>query len=135
MFTQDCFISKNTTKLRKGLRKLGYLDNTAFNHNKNLIATLGGDYYTYHNFGYFYNMRSDSYIRKCIDCGTNEKLFLAIAALQDDTDVNQWFTDGKTWKNCMLAKCDIDSWHRWFGFGPIGVHKATVRELIEHFKN
>ena len=26
-----------------------------------------------------------------IDCGTNEELFLAIAALRDDTDKLQWF--------------------------------------------
>lgn len=26
-----------------------------------------------------------------IDCGTNENLFLALAALQDDTDNEQWF--------------------------------------------
>lgn len=32
-----------------------------------------------------------------VDCGANEFLFLAIAALRYDTDDSQWFTDGEDW--------------------------------------
>ncbi len=38
--------------------------------------------------------------RGSVDCGTNEDLFLAIAALRDDTDKYQWFTDGDKWILC-----------------------------------
>lgn len=68
-----------------------------------------------------------------IDCGTNEELFLAIAALRDDTDDNQWFTDGNDWFLCRYLKVGMHYqdmpeilFKKW--------HKATVEELIEHFK-
>lgn len=71
--------------------------------------------------------------KECIDCRTNEPLFLAIAALRYDTDDSQWFTDGKDWFLCQYLKVGMhyqdkpeilfDKWH-----------KASVDELIEHFK-
>lgn len=76
---------------------------------------------------------------RSIDCGTNEELFLAIAALRDDTNYMQWFVctsdykefDGKEWKvgDFDLNTCPDD-------FDNILPHwrKATVNELIEHFK-
>lgn len=74
-----------------------------------------------------------------IDCGTNEELFLAIAALRDDTDDSQWFVypPENTWFICddddiNYARANIrDSVQAaWFHCS----HKATVEELIEHFK-
>lgn len=68
-----------------------------------------------------------------IDCGTNEGLFIALAALRDDTDNNQWFTDGNDWFLCQYLKVGMHYqdkpeilFEKW--------HKATVEELIEHFK-
>lgn len=68
-----------------------------------------------------------------IDCGTNEELFLALAALRDDVDTYQWFTDGKEWFQCQYLKAGMHYqdkpeilFEKW--------HKATVNELIEHFK-
>lgn len=66
-----------------------------------------------------------------IDCGTNENLFLAIAALRDDTDRKQWFTDGYHWEICPDEVAYINAWIDRYGYSP---HKATVEELIEHFK-
>lgn len=67
-----------------------------------------------------------------IDCGTNEDLFLAIAALRDDTDKNQWFTDGDLWFKCGDETVEYHLNH----LNECGrkIHKATVDELIEHFK-
>lgn len=74
-----------------------------------------------------------------IDCGTNEELFLAIAALKDDTDNNQLFTNGKG--DWGIYRDGSDG--GLFGMDFYGVpndfnlsyyHKATVDELIEHFK-
>ena len=59
-----------------------------------------------------------------IDCGTNEELFLALAALRNDTDKYQWFTDGDLWFKCGDEVCNEGR----------KIHKATVDELIEHFK-
>ena len=128
MFTQECFIRKNSNVLRRKLRNIGYLDNTTINYNKKLIAILGDNYYTYKDYEHFYKLRSESFISRCIDCGDNEDLFLAIAALRDDSNEHQWYTDGTRWNfNKLEPKYDWmidDSWH-----------KATVEELIEHFYN
>lgn len=75
-----------------------------------------------------------------IDCGDNEDLFCAIAVLRDDSDKNQWFVTEEEmhWINqnawmpvgsfifsCIHNYTDIDG----------KVHKATVEELIEHFRS
>lgn len=63
-----------------------------------------------------------------IDCGTNEDLFLAIASLRDDTNYNQWFCDDQDhW--CIHKLHPEYDWmidESW--------HKASVEELINHFK-
>lgn len=82
-----------------------------------------------------------------IDCGTNEDLFLALAALRDDTDKEQFFVtevrlgsinypDTIIEKGALL-KCCMDKWKipkNKFDSMGIPSHKATVEELIEHFK-
>lgn len=70
---------------------------------------------------------------KFIDCGTNEELFLAIAALRDDTDKYQWFTDGDLWFKCGDEVCNETIEYYLNKYGR-KIHKATVNELIEHFK-
>lgn len=136
-FIQPVLIQKNTADLREKLKKLGYKNlnsgNTTLNaHNfdrhgnhKSIgeggaIITSEGDYY-----GVIYII--DEVTREGrIDCGTNEDLFLALAALRDDTNNGQWFTDGFgyffRWK-------PADNFTNKYGY-----HKATVEELIKHFK-
>ena len=137
----SCFIRKNTEELRKKLEGLGYNllnsgDTTLDAHNydgkgshKNIeegraIITSYGNLY-----GVIYNV--DAVTKKGrSDCGTNEELFLAIAALRDDSNYMQWFTDGNHWYQNKIADREIER----FGAGnPIEYHKATVEELIEHF--
>lgn len=71
-----------------------------------------------------------------VDCGTNEELFLAIAALRDDSDYMQWFVDkdGK-WFLCQREKISrfIDL-AAISGYDVSDLRKATVKELINHFK-
>lgn len=69
-----------------------------------------------------------------INCGFNEELFLAIAALRDDTDKNQWFTDGDKWILCPEIKFSTYWVYYHIDVNTDTVHKATVNELIEHFK-
>lgn len=75
-----------------------------------------------------YNPKED-----VIDCGTNEDMFLAIAALRDDTNDNQWLTDGKIWgkfgEDSFLHPIQIINYLQSKG------HKATIEEIIEHFKD
>lgn len=76
---------------------------------------------------------------KFVDCGTNEELFLAIAALRDDTDNNQLFTNGKGDWGIYRDGSDgglsgMDFYGMPNDFNLSYYHKATVNELIEHFK-
>ena len=130
MFTQNCFIRKNTKELRKKLKSIGYLDNTCFTCFDNFLYTLGDNYYTCKNYDKFSKLRSKEFVHnECIDCGTNEDLFLAIAALRDNSDYMQWFCDcdDRFWKCNELVEDGKNSWNH-------GEHKATVEELIEYFQ-
>ena len=92
-FIQPCFIRKNTPELRKKLEELGYEANSyeCFwdDENRYIITTIGSNGFA------FYTLC----IKNCcilenkefIDCGDNEDLFLALAALRDDSDYMQWF--------------------------------------------
>lgn len=144
-FTTPCFIRKNTQELRKKLEELGYeilnFGNTtldAYNYDGNgshksieegrAIITSYGNLY-----GVIYDI--DTVTKKGrIDCGTNEELFLAIAALRDDTDKNQWFTDGDKWILCPEIKFSTYWVYNDVDVNLDVIHKATVNELIEHFK-
>lgn len=137
-FTTPCFIRKNTPELRKKLEKLGYKSRTISNNDKLCLATTANNVYA--KYTIITNEMFDSVdphrTWNCagrIDCRTNEELFLAISALRDDTDDNQWFTDSKEWFQCQYLKVGMHYhdkpeilFEKW--------HKATVNELIEHFK-
>lgn len=123
-FTTAAFIRRNTPELGKKLEELGYKNYGnpfQITDDSKLITTIDGEYVPY-------NVPLDD---SFIDCRTNEELFLAIAALRDDTDENQWFTDGYHWEICPDEVAYINAWIDKYGFSP---HKATVEELIEHFK-
>ena len=123
MFTTPCFIRKNTGEITDYLEEIGYrLLFTAIKHEGKFLVCSSNFY-----FG------QDEYIpNDYIDCGTNEELFLAIAALRDDSNEHQWFiwdddeNEGDKWK-----LYDGNSNWSWWIFE---VHKATIEELIEHFK-
>lgn len=128
MFTTSCFIRKNTPELRKKLEELGY---------KNLgkVRYYGDPIYIYCENDIFYTSpcKLETHDNYRIDCGTNEELFLAIATLRDDTDKNQWLTDGKIWgkfgEDSFLHPIQIINYLQSKG------HKATIEEIIEHFKD
>ena len=69
-----------------------------------------------------------------VDCGDNEELFLALAALRDDTDKWQLFIfDGIDVPDYFLQKGDM--WICSLDKHLVkNCHKATVEEIIEHFK-
>lgn len=130
MFTIKCFIRKNTPELRKKLEEFGY-------KNRHLSMSTNIENYplllVYHD-GYYQGVFGDECgLEFYIDCEDNEELFLAIAALRDDTDDYQWFVwddieaGGEKFKQYIPG----EPWQDWWWFE---VHKATVEELIEHFK-
>lgn len=140
-FTTAAFIRRNTPELQKKLEELGYKNYGnpfQITDDSKLITTIDGEYVPY-------NVPLDD---SFIDCRTNEELFLAIAALKDDTDENQWFvTDSPlsvsyddavgndhyfTEPKGSVFFWDINWMHATIISG--NYHKATVEELIEHFK-
>ena len=140
-FTTPCFIRKNTPELRKKLEELGYSKNYpewtvdcsiiwAYQYPMKGFDTP--NYVIADSFDIPFDKHS-ALCGKFIDCGTNEELFLAIAALRDDTDKYQWFTDGDLWFKCGDEVCNETIEYYLNKYGR-KIHKATVNELIEHFK-
>ena len=127
-FTQPCFIRKNTLELRRKLEELGYIICGT------LVITNVSEIMCYDNIAYGCEYPWE-YRQKAIDCGTNEELFLALAALRDDSDYMQWFTYNNYWHKCLdnnFSKYAAD----WILFPNADVwHKATIKEIIEHFKD
>ena len=140
-FTTPCFIRNNTEALRKKLDELGYFnDSPEWTNNCSIIWA-----YQYPMKGFdtpvyviadSFDIPFDKHSALCgkfVDCGTNEELFLAISALRDDTDKYQWFTDGDLWFKCGDEVCNENIEYYLNKYGR-KIHKASVNELIEHFK-
>lgn len=133
-FTTPAFIRKNTPELRKRLEELGYyLHPECIDDDRGNYLFVNREYYLNRPLGY------SEELSRSIDSGTNESLFLAIAALRDDTDNNQMFINGKgDWGICRDGSDGGLEGLDFYGIpNDLNVdnyHKATVEELIEHFK-
>lgn len=104
-FTQACFIRKDTIELRERLTKLGYRFSTYASENR-CIATSTSSIDDNGEASVISRRPTAAIISEhmfddnnphttwnCagrIDCGTNEKMFLALSALRDDSDRHQW---------------------------------------------
>ena len=134
MFTQKCFIRKNTPELVKNLEDIGYkaLFSARNGYGEYLYAfngaIVGGEFNAYDKNAGF------------VDCNDSEELFLAISALRDDSDIHQWFIhDDSDWNSdpsIFWHKCESESIKIDMAFNIMynDCRKATVEELIEHFK-
>lgn len=140
MFTQRCFIRKNTKELVKKLKELGY--NPGFSARNNYGNSLQTCCHKSHGAVYGYEDKIDNDsddLAGGINCGTNEDLFLAIAALRDDSDRFQWFVhDDSDWNddpNIFWYKCESESINDDMALNLMcnDCRKATVEELIKHF--
>lgn len=147
-FIQNCFIRKSTEDLTKKVYRIGGRSGRGYWHSDiNTLLICESDQYRCldDEWGNAVSLTQKGYI----DCGTNEELFLAIAALRDDTDRYQWFVDdnfGNDWiKSDTAQLCDLwqgepdtdDPFRTELeneGYQPFPYHKATVEELINHFK-
>lgn len=127
-FTTPCFIRKNTPELRKKLAVLGYKVGNETYINDDFLAIDNNE---------MFGIDKPYLPEQCggyIHCGTNESLFLAIAALRENTDKFQWFTDGDKWILCPEIKFSVYWVYNDIDVNIGTIHKATVNELIEHFK-
>ena len=145
-FIQPCFIRKNTPELRKKLEELGYKPFGSVKYEWDTGWGLStdnrlGEFESFDNNGLENIIKCESPdYEDSIDCETNEDLFLALAALRDDTDVNQWFVmDVEEYMDInqgdwFLATDRNKGKHIGTQIDPMYCHKATVEEIIEHFK-
>ena len=128
-FTTAAFIRRNTPELRKKLEELGYKCSSLRRDRSCLyIAAYLNSYHSIHPEWF-----DNKFFRKPydIDCGDSENLFLAIAALRDDTSANQyWVFDQDFPPHYQKGDFTIGHFHRCSCY----CHNATVEELIEHFK-
>ncbi|MFK2135320.1 hypothetical protein [Bacteroides fragilis] len=133
-FTTSCFIRKNTEELRKKLEDIGYKNACSSNHHDIIYTDAEHGVY----FTTFASNITDDEVS--YDCKYNRTLFLAIAALRDDTDNNQWFVmDVEIYvdltKGTWFQATDRDGGkHVGTQIEALYCHKATVEELINHFK-
>ena len=153
MFTQACFIRKNIPELRKKLEDLGY-NKSEFGSdlNNSIATTVSNDKSSYTC------IREQSFddtnphttwgFKFRIDCGDNEDLFIALASLRDDNDVNQFFYyDGKivvcvqdssstlNIYNDKFYKVKLfDNKNIFFEVPFKKLIKCTVEEIVGHFK-
>ena len=138
-FIHPCFIRKNTPELRKKLEELGYKPFGSVKYEWDTGWGLSTD----NRLGEFESFDNNGLenIIKCeppdyedsIDCGTNEKLFIAIASMTDNeyglcdyyivTVDNPRYAKGSIHRALPLSSVIHPSFYR----------KATVEELIEHF--
>lgn len=135
MFTTPCFIRKNTPELRKKLEELGYnryplwMADWSDDDSRYIYLVTDVRYYTYPQ------EPSKPKNGEYINCGTNEELFLALASMTDDEHGLCDYYVVTVDSNLRYAKGSI---HRALPISsdihPSCYRKATVEELIEHFK-
>lgn len=121
MFTTDCFIRKNSASLRRKLEKIGYVPANGNSFENDGIRTDKHGFYYVCDFA------------PCLGFEENEDLFLAIAALRNDSDYMQWFVvDEYGWWKC--DEKNVNYFLYDWDLNGMSYHKASVEELIEHFK-
>jgi hypothetical protein len=160
MFRQSCFIRRNTNALQERLKELGYgirqccnfegavWLNTYISEKRNDVHGVGFEGEEIDLMGYdtiekriqFFLDENEKSVNKSIDCGTDDELFLAIAALRDDNDYMQWFVCDREYLTYEMKEHKVGDFVLFDGKKaklskvlPLW-HKATVQELIEHFK-
>jgi hypothetical protein len=136
MFKQSCYIKKNTLDLRNKLEELGY------EYGGKEITSRETKALYCHYDKYYECVQKPTRYHSIVNCEDNEELFIAIASLTDKTDKEQWFIyDSMDCKVEELRqkfwfKCEEDKVqdHMFYDCMYLNCKKATVKELIEHFK-
>lgn len=127
MFTQHCFIRKNTPELCQRLRMLGYHQNFFDDNSGEWLAVNHGMFISVSEG--FQNLPFDD-----IDCDDNENLFLALAALNDKYNRNQYFIcheDFQGYKKGDWVLCESED--DICATNPVFFHKADISEILNHF--
>ena len=143
MFTHECFIRRTDEEIIKRLEDIGhYWFSTPYDR-YDAIAVID----VFYNKGErakldkpYLQLRLDvteTYLKgRAIDCGDDIDLFIAVASLRGDSDINQLITDGVKWVKSEVHDIkEIKGYFLAMGFDWNETHKASVGELIDYFKN
>lgn len=125
MFTEKCFIRKNSKELVNKLIDLGH-NVMRFQEPRYIVCDKLNVYLT--------STLPDKDIDEYTDCDVNEELFIAIASIRNDKPDYQWFVwddDGVAY-NKFKQYIPNEKWETWWWFE---IHKASVEELIEYFND
>ncbi|MDR2993569.1 MAG: hypothetical protein LBV11_07010 [Bacillus cereus] len=127
-FKHSAFI-ENTPEMRGWLDELGY--------HSNYIYAENGVLYT-HNDSRYIGLIENIRYENIIDCRQNPALFKALTAIRHDSDYMQYFVTeaDHSWINLGMyspkGSFELCLMHK--RVSDIPAHKATLEELIEHFK-
>lgn len=130
----------NTPELRSKLKDMGYRVCRCTEETTAVYLMAGhGDIHAVHDESVdIFEDEVKSGTCKLIDCGDNEFLFIALAAMRDDTDKDQLFTNGIDWaikreaaRGLGLPGFEYLSFPRDIN---TPLHKATIEEIMEQFK-
>ena len=147
MFTTPCFIRKNTPSLREKLEEMGYdlcVCTKEPGSNCWLLTSDSGTVHVVHPLEQAdYMAEVTNGISRDVDCGDDERLFIALATMRDDTGKNQyfvhdeeirWINQGVRIPKGSLFKSLVDK----YPLDPDNTipkfHRATADEIIAHFK-
>lgn len=144
MFTQKCFIKKNSKDLRDKIYKLGGRNGTWLNDASDILSASKEFFKCWDSdLGAEEKLIEWGYIR----C-ENEAVFLEIANMKDSTDKDQWFVTlaDQAWYNLgmfapkgSMFKSLVED--RYMGQNPelcngfVPSRRATAEEIINHYNN
>lgn len=134
-FTTPCFVRvedpAERKKLIEWLEKIGYTHLPFISESDKISTDSNGMIWL-----------TDANRGGAYDCGTSVELFRALAAMNDENCLYQWFTDGHNWGLCedeywavQVAEWDVREDDDMLNMAvSTGCHKATAEEIVEYFK-
>ncbi|MBR6517056.1 MAG: hypothetical protein IKT40_09505 [Bacilli bacterium] len=140
--TPPCFIRKNNIQLRNKLEEFGFEKNPYVNdidNEKKFLCVFPNKQHNY--VSYLTGNKCVETIPKIIDCGYNEDLFLAIAALNNNkSDKYKWFIckeeyiSSSTLELVKVGTWQLNTQHDKLSYSLKRLwKKATLKEILEHF--
>lgn len=146
-FTTPCFniyIQVRVEDVKKRKELIGWLFSIGYALCGHLIGMDGETPVVVAAFGKFdLWVRTHYKSETCFDCGENIELFKALAAMNDENDLDQWFiNDAYANIGCVMWHlCDEKKFKHYYVDWEDGAtdirsdfRKATVEEIIEQFK-
>lgn len=136
-FLFPVYIKRNDREIKDLLEDMGYVASDFYNEAEPYIFTSGHRYYTTS-----VDVKDDcigcNYGPYGIICTGNLEMFMAIAALTDDNDLNQWFIseNNEQWFICDYVSLDEmkrNTGNHMTGYYLKNARKATLKEIIEKF--